>query len=78
MVYKFVDKKSSLGSITRTDKSAVKSKIMANQHPSDLASVAKVYDRTLKLEEESYKLMIKKIEKRREYSFLKTIFGLLI
>ena len=35
MLYKFFDKKSSGGAVTRADKSAIKSEIMSNHHPLD-------------------------------------------
>ena len=60
MVYKFFDKKSSGGAVTcawsenltTQDKSAIEDKIMSNQHPSDLAHVAKFSSRTRQLAEE--------------------------
>lgn len=54
MIYNFFDKKASAtrankfsgGADTGTNKSAIKSEIMPNQHPLHLAYIAKVFDRT--------------------------------
>ena len=53
MIYNFFDKKSSGvnisgGAVTRTNKSAIKSDFMSNQRPSDLACLAKGFDRPQK------------------------------
>ena len=61
VVYKSFDKDSSSGVITRANKSAIKTEIMPNQHPSNLARIAKISDRTQQL--------------AGEYSFLKKVFG---
>ena len=65
MDYKFFDK-DFVGA--NTSGGAVKSEIMSNQRPSDLA--------TPDLAEESYKQIIRKFEKCKVYSSLKTMFGL--
>ena len=71
MFYKFFDRKSSGGAVTRAwsetlatrDKSAIKNENMSNQQ----------------LAEELYRLITRKFEKCKEYThLLKTRFGLLI
>ena len=67
MIYNFFDKKSSGvnisgGAVTRTNKSAVKSDFMSNQRPSDLACLAKGFDRPQK-SAELHKPIIRKFEK---------------
>ena len=52
MIYNFFDKKASATRANKfsggadTNKSAIKSEIMPNQHPLHLAYIAKVFDRT--------------------------------
>ena len=81
MVYNFFHKKffgSNIlgGAITRRNKSAIKIKFMSTQQPSDLACVAKGFDRTRKLAEELHKPIIRKLEKSKVYpSFKDSICG---
>ena len=65
MVCNFFHKKSFdtniLGdAIIRRNKSAIKIKFISNQRPSELACVAKGFDRTRKLAEELHKQVIRK------------------
>ena len=67
MIYNFFDKKSSGvnisgGAVTRTNKSAIKSDFMSNQRPSDLACLAKGFDRPQN-SAELHKPIIRKFEK---------------
>ena len=68
MVYKFLDKKSSGGTVTRRNKSAIKSETMKNQRPLDLTCVGKVTDRTQQLAKELHKPVTRKFEKRKVHS----------
>ena len=75
MVYNFYHKKSFGanilgGAIIRRNKSAIKIKIMSNQRPSELACIAKGFERIRKLAEELHKPVIKKIEKRKIYRII--------
>ena len=68
MVYSFFDKKSSGVNIsdctiTRTNESAIKSVFLSNHRCSDLACLAKGFDRPQKLAEELHKVIIRKFEK---------------
>ena len=67
MIYNFFHKKSSGvnisgGAVTRTNKSAIKSDFMSNQRPSDLACLAKGFDRPQK-SAELHKPIIREFEK---------------
>ena len=83
MLYNFFHKKPSganfsNGAIAYPNKSGIKSKIISNHPPSDLACVAKGFDRTQKLAEELQNSIIRKFEKRKVCSSFKTIFLVLI
>ena len=71
MVYKFLDKKSSGGTVTRPNISAIKSETMTNQRPLDLACIGKVTDRTRQLAKELHKPVTRKFEKRKVHSSFK-------
>ena len=68
--YNFFDKKSSVGAVTRVGKSAIKSEIIPNQSPSDLAMQ--------QLSEELRKLIFRKLRNGKYTHLLQEIFGVLI
>ena len=78
MLCKFFDKKSFAMRANKFAGGAIKNEILLNQHPLDLAHVARVSDLTRELPEELHKSIIRKFDKRKYTHLLKAIFGLLI
>ena len=61
------------GAIIRRNKSVIKIKFTSNQCASELACIAKVFDRTRKLVEQLHKPVLRKLEKRKIYPYFKDI-----